>query len=73
MAKKRGRKKIVDPEYLATKATRITFRIDPELSVKFKAVAAMKKLTIEQLGLLALKNLIKKEKRTVMNWSSTEE
>lgn len=71
--KKRGRKRISDPDYLATKATRITFRVDPELATKFKAVAAMKKLTIEQFGLMSMKNLIKKEKKSVMNWSTNDD
>lgn len=59
---KRGRKKITDQNHLASRQKRFTFSVDPKIVMKFKAIAALKKMTIDELGSLTVKELIKKEK-----------
>lgn len=54
----------IDPQ----KAARITFRVDENLAAKFKAMAALRGMKLEEYGRLTLKNLIKKEKRKFKNW-----
>ncbi len=50
------------------KAVRLTFRIDQDVVAEFKAIAALRKMKVEELGKQALLNIIKKEKQTVKNW-----
>lgn len=66
----RGRKKNETPVPDPTKAVRLTFRIDQDLVSHFKAVAALNNMKVEELGKVALDNLIKKEKRTFQNWQN---
>jgi len=69
MSIRRGRKKITNPNYISSRATRLTFKLEPELIRTFKALAIIKNMTIEELGLLALKELFKKEKDFMHRWS----
>ena len=61
----RGRKKNNDPEYLLSKAGRLTFSVDNETAKMFKALAAVTRSNMEELGEKAIQDLIKKYKPLV--------
>ncbi len=65
-----GRRKKEDTGIDPSKATRLTFRLDDETVAMFKTVAAIKRMKLEELGKIAIEDMIRKEQSTIKNWQS---
>ncbi len=48
-----------------TDAVRLTIRLDEDTNAAFKTLAAIKRMRLEELGRIAILDLIKKEKGTI--------
>lgn len=62
MAQGKSKKGITDPR------GRITFRVDVDTAAKFKAIAVIKRMKLDELGKIAIEDMIKKEKDTVKDF-----
>ncbi len=62
MEKEKEKKGVVDTR------GRITFRVDVDTAAKFKAIAVIKRMKLDELGKVAIDDMIRKEKNTVKNF-----
>lgn len=58
----REKKGLVDPR------GRITFRVDVDTAAKFKAIAVIKRMKLDELGKIAIEDMIKKEKPIIKDF-----
>lgn len=62
MAQEKRKRGVVD------RRGRITFRVDVETAAKFKAIAVIKRMKLDELGRKAIEDMIKKEKTVLKDF-----
>ncbi len=67
MPRGRPRKTTEGPD--PSKAVRLTFRLDEETAVMFKTIAAVKRMKLEELGVEAVKDILKKYQNTLTEFA----